>query len=303
MRESCLTQTSWCSTKPMPEAVILRLETRWPNARLYVANLVTKHPQLVNDILNYNATRLLSSRLLFSLDYGIRIFYPSGSRQTWPADLSELTRLQRIVHSSPRLQILRLRTLVKVRLGKRSPAWISRPAPRLQALRELQILGPFGIDSADENWTVWDNLLDWTLLRKLDLGGEWTNRLDFLCRFVGRVPNLKWLRFGVEFMDLVLAEGSEALRAFIESIHALEELFLFNSNGDPRLFYPSITRHRKTLRTILLHSPLAGVRQLLEPLQEGFQALRVLEIHVPLRYGVWWVRSTLSLALNPNALG
>jgi hypothetical protein len=101
-----------------------------------------------------------------------------------------------------------------------------------------------------EHCLVLRNAMDWSRLRKLDFGSD---RPDaFFTVFTGLLPDLTTFRFGV-------GQGPiDTVKAFLESITALEVLDIDRAEHAFDMLWPAIMAHKNTLRELILRPTTAG---------------------------------------------
>ncbi len=196
-----LTISRWNATTWIPENVISRLESSWPDAKLFVTNN-RRHKAAARD--KNMDVRLLSSPLLYSLDYEVYYRQQLGEVMFF----SEFTKLKGIVLGSPHLRILYLKTrpepsmrwgydlgeVPTVRWDCDEPRPLNlnlQPSDLMPPLHELMVSNHPPYFLTREHCRVWSHCMDWSQLRSLDLSKRCPH--NFLEQLCGRVTNLKSL--------------------------------------------------------------------------------------------------------------
>ncbi|KAF2491815.1 hypothetical protein BU16DRAFT_129262 [Lophium mytilinum] len=264
----------WNANKPIPEAVLSKLETSWPDVKLHVNN--TRRAKSDDQEMNMDM-RLLLSPLLYSLTY--EVFYMSVGRDN--GAYSELPKLKEVLLKSHRLRILKLffhhgvPSYPQGRGFENNPTYkvdilrgrdhvhplnlLIQPGDKIPPLQELNI--PTQYDWSREHCQILRSSMDWTKLRRLDLGSGCPQ--TFFEEFHGQMPGLKC--FHTSFIQ-GLREYSGApptctdnpgcVVNFIEAIDALEELHISNTDKNGDILFDAILKHSPSLRRLRFSTSL-----------------------------------------------
>ncbi len=253
---------SWNIRRPIPEAIIAKLETRWPNVilNMYAHN----HP--ITD------TRSLYSPLLRSLSFCIQ---NNAATFRVPRKLkqhSKLPELREALLRSPNLRKLDVK--FEYSFLNWYDEWSGiiasphllhlplQPGDRLPPLQELVFSGPpETYEFTLEHCQLWQNCMDWSHLRRLDLGISCPQYFfeqlgDRLTSFTALSMGVRigardygpWIRDGPLACDSVLSIGT-----FLGSIPRLEELTITSFHSCAVDFFHGIFEKHSSLRKFYYH--------------------------------------------------
>ena len=281
---------SWNTANHMPPAVLKKLHSTWPDLELSVTvadrqlrNLATQDRQM--DL------ALLSSPLLVHLTYAVY-------KKRWGSEpcVSEWPRLTRALLSGGNIRTLRVRCsedgtayhgveILDESELPRLPRLDLVPGARLPKLEELKIevKGSWGDPRYpwdEEHCRALRNAIDPFRLRVLDFGSD--NPEHFFTAFLGHVPNVRSLRFGVREGDM----GPAA--AFIDSLTCLESLSIGSAEKGINELWPSIRGHKETLKSLVLGprwgpycGPIFISRDRLKETAKNFPKIEHIGWHLP----------------------
>jgi hypothetical protein len=126
------------------------------------------------------------------------------------------------------------------------------PDARLPPLEELGLTGPYSTYMWDREYCLlFSQCMNWMNMRKLDVGTEYP--LHLFSALVGRVPNLKSLRFG-------LPDDVEKPTAAVELLEStsLIELDIDNIHTHMDTLWPAIRTQKKSLEMLILRPSQRG---------------------------------------------
>ncbi|KAL8976447.1 MAG: hypothetical protein Q9205_007545, partial [Flavoplaca limonia] len=294
----------WNVKRPIPEAIIAKLEHRWPDAILSVG--AHNHPTI--------DTRSLYSPLLRSLSFCILNHTATVTATSQLEQYSKLPELREILLRSSNLQKLDIK--FEYNWLDRKAVWTGitarphvlnlplQPSDRLPSLQELTFSGPpETYEFTREHCRLWKQCMDWSHLRRLDLG---ISCPQYFFEEIGScLTNLRSLAMGIRIGDRYFTHWAQGpltsnninvVTNFITCIPMLQELSLTNFvSGESDLFqsirtkctslrklyyHASINRHDHLVKPYILYPVLvATISELLE--------LRQLTFDFPLLDGHW----------------
>lgn len=267
----------------MPESVLDKLTVTWPDLELSV-HVLDRHKAVLHRQMDI---RLLSSPLLKSLTYNI---IRGGYHARDPAP-SEWPKLTQALVAGGQVRVLRIQSQPDGSsyngteiLDDAEPKKLMRlditSGTRLPALEEF---GLFQQRDYGDPTYLWDeehchmlrDSMDWSRLRKLDFG---IDRPDaFFTTFTGLLPQLKALRFGAH------NESFGPVIGFMDSVTALEALDIGRSQYFFDALWPSVMKHKDTLKELVLRPSRSAYHSLqyLEMIAEQFPLLECLGWDIP----------------------
>lgn len=239
-------------------------------------------------------SRLLSSPLLTKLIYSV---YNQGYFQGYVGDqavCSEWPELTRCLIAGGHVRSVRTYNLkdnpsllgnsVLIDNGTwKLPRFDITADAHLPALEELcltisWVSGGLAYLWDEDHCRLFRDAMDWSRMRKLDFGSGHPGA--FLRVFNGKIPNLKSLRIGV-------AAGSiGTARTFIESVPVLECLDIAHADMAIEQLWPSIMKHKSTLKELILR-PSTGVNY--QPHYIDMSYLEAVAEQVPLLERLGWI--------------
>jgi hypothetical protein len=254
-----LTDFSWNVAVPMPDEVLAILSAKWPDVKLHVTNGYRGRcsPSTDSVLMPLN-TRLLSSPQLFALDCTVYGHWTDPNQKE--GHLSELPSLKTCLLQATSLK--RLRLAVKLATSPQD-TWASGPGPNFDfqagevfpALEYLSLV-PNGYDLSEGHCQQWLAAMDWSKLRRLDLGDG--SPAHLFSALTGKVPQLKALHFGF-WPDSSEGAGGpgrqwsdfSAVERFLGAIDGLEEVVLNKYWHDFSRFHDSLLmKHGRTMRKL-----------------------------------------------------
>lgn len=276
----------------MPRSVYDLIHEKWPQLDLEVFVMNRSHKDPAHRQMD---TRLLSSPLLTTLIYSL---YNQGYFQAYLGDQAvrsewpQLTqciiaggnvRNVRIYNLEDKPSILSTNSVLVDDRPMKLPRFDATADTRLPALEELclTLTWPFG--GLTYLWDVehcrlMRDAMDWSRMRKLDFGND--NPGAFLQIFTGRISNLKSLRFGVESTSINIA------KEFIESVPALDCLDIAQADIAVEQLWPTIMKHKNTLKELLLR-PSRGDNYQLQLLDMSY--LETVAQKLPMLERLGWI--------------
>ncbi|KAF2186266.1 hypothetical protein K469DRAFT_573185 [Zopfia rhizophila CBS 207.26] len=290
---------SWNANVKMPSIILSKLQSTWPNVKLFARN----HDRHLADFDNKNLdTALLSAPQLEGLEYTI---YVSKFNHRTNEVYSEWSQITRILQGSRKCKSLDIRAKPdnfyedgKYQTGPRiaelpENRGLSQLAlnsqTRLPPLEELRIAytgnyaAKYSFDQVHCSLLL--NSMDWSRMRKLDFGRQCPTRL--ISGLAGRTPNLKFLRLGGPPNE---DHSVDTICSYINSITDLEGLDIENVQQNIKDIWPVIRRHRKTLEKLNLRPsrtiyewPLYLDASYLEEIATDFPKLTHLGFDIPFR--------------------
>lgn len=243
----------WEVDRDIPEPVISKLEEHYPNVKLSVAN----HNRLFMDI------RLSSSPLLHSLSFRVLNYTATVVEKHQSRQCSELSDLREVLLRAPSLRKLDINFdhSPNVRRTKRFITIFTRavlnlpltPTDRLPPLQELTFSGLPAMYIFDpEHCKVLSQCMDWTQLRRLDLG---VSCPEHFFKEIGRtLRSLKSLTMGLEASRYTYRDhGLSPFSHFLRSIPELLELHLTDFSAVVHEVAPIILGRERSLHTLSYH--------------------------------------------------
>lgn len=255
---------SWNIKRPIPEAIIEKLEQRWPDVILSV----DAHNHPITD------KRSLYSPLLHSLSFCILNHTATVTATSQLEQYSKLPELREVLLRSPNLRKLDIK--FEYNWMSRQVEWSGitasphvlnmplEPSDRLPPLQEFTFSGPpETYEFTLEHCQLWKQCMDWSRLRRLDLGISCPQH--FFKHFGNSLTSLKSLTMGVRFGDRhythwaqgpLTCDGVLVVENFIRCIPHLHELNITDfSSAFAEIFHLIGTRHR-TLRKLYYHASI-----------------------------------------------
>lgn len=237
--------------------------------------------------------RLLSSPLLARLEYVISHSDMNGAvtRSEWP-------RLSQALLNSKNIRSL---TIYRQQSKTRDSRYHVEPVIDTQTTEPARLDLSLGLrfpkleslsirdDPYHNQGYQWDrdhclgllNAIDPSCLRELDFAEQYPE--TFFTTFTDQVPDIKVLRFGATRRNRI-----GPVKNFINSLSALESLYIGEARGCLNKLLPVITKHRDTLKTLILgptwdpyYTPQHIDRNVLENIAETFPKLEHLGWHLP----------------------
>ncbi|KAL8671694.1 MAG: hypothetical protein Q9168_003816 [Polycauliona sp. 1 TL-2023] len=256
---SYLQTFSWRIKRPMPGALIAKLERHWPGVKLLLS-----HENLEID------TKLLRSPLLRSLSFGILNTTVNGHHTRELYQCSKLPELREILLGCPNLKNLNI-TLDYHWARAHGPDWpgtTARPhllhlplqaQDRLPSLQELTFAGPpEPYEFTLEHCRLWSSCMDWAQLRRLDLGMN--SPQPFFETFATKLPNLKSLAMGMRmgerrysWWEPMTCGNLNPIINFLCAIPPLYELTLTDFESACELFEDEIWENNPSLQKLYYH--------------------------------------------------
>jgi hypothetical protein len=294
----------------MPESILTKLETTWPDLELAVCILDRANSiKMSNRKMDY---RLLSSPLLKKLVYNVF----GGSRTADEPARSEWPQLTKAIVAGGNLSVLRIQLcadgpgyqemVVDAHVIPRLMRFEISPETRLPPLTEFTLVDSVFWRDATYPWdaehcSMLQTAMDWSKIRRLDFGEDMPT--EFFKAFTGKTPNLKHLRFGVK------RDAPEEARDFIMSSPALESLDICRANIGMDTLWPAIVVHRGSLRKLALTPAFQDYGrphylgfELLQSITDEFPLIDHLGWEVPCKYDVG-ILLPLACALLTERLG
>lgn len=297
---------SWTIRWPIPEAIIAKLENGWPDA---ILNMYAHD-------LPITGTRSLYSPLLRSLSFCLPITEDTFREPRKLEQRSKLPELREALLRSPSLRKLDVKFVDRIFLigYEKSSGIIAsphllhlplQPGDRLPPLQELVLSGPpETYEFTLEHCQLWKNCMDWSHLRRLDLGiscpqyffEQLGDRLTSLTALsmgvrIGARDSTPWTKEGPLACDSVLSIGT-----FLGSILRLEELTITSFHSCTVDFFHEIFDKHSSLRKFYYHmsthrsgTTFASTSRVLvlDMLPFTLPELRELTIDFPLVRGRW----------------
>ncbi|KAL8911462.1 MAG: hypothetical protein Q9172_007673, partial [Xanthocarpia lactea] len=191
---------SWYIESPIPDSLLAKLEHYHPDVKLLVGSY--NQPII--------GTRLFSSPSLYALGFCILNHFPTSTASRQLKQCSRLPELREVLLRSPNLRRLdimfgadRISSSVNWLGDTASPHILClplRPSDRLPPLQELIVSGnPQIYEFTLEHCQQWKQCMDWSQLRRLDLGMSCPQH--FFEQFRETLPNLRSLTMGIRTGD------------------------------------------------------------------------------------------------------
>ncbi|KAF2026033.1 hypothetical protein EK21DRAFT_75043 [Setomelanomma holmii] len=283
-----LRKLSWETHVHITRAILDKLHTTWPDLELSVCVLDRQNAS--NFRHRQMDMKLLSSPLLRKLIYTV---YHQGHRADEPAR-SEWPKLTRALVAGGSVRFLTIDNVkdgteyygVKVIDDNEVTEKMMRlditPGTRLPPLEELTIRenrywGSSTYMWDEEHCRLLLDAMDWSHLRKLDFGADKPDA--FFSVFERHLPDLKILRFGTQ------NDAIGPVPRFIDSVTALESLDIARAEYSLDSLWPSIMKHKDTLREIILRPTTAGYCQ---PQYTKLNRLEIIASEFPVLERLGW---------------
>ncbi|PVH93330.1 hypothetical protein DM02DRAFT_733178, partial [Periconia macrospinosa] len=222
---------TWHMRFGVPEEVMSMLSTKHPTARLHISN---KERNLSRGSYIPPDTKALSSSQLYSLQYtaygeSVKMF---DQKYVY---FSELSTIKNALLQAKNLK--RLAFQVNDSAATKEDFWTAGPSnlgfqdgDQFPALEDLS-LEYEQYKLTEEHCQQWIKAMDWTKLRRLDLGRGAPEHL--LVALTGQVPRLKSLKFGFwVFGQTWGIRDLNKFEAFSNSVEGLEELDAQNFDAE-----------------------------------------------------------------------
>ncbi|KAL8646784.1 MAG: hypothetical protein Q9226_006712 [Calogaya cf. arnoldii] len=299
---------TWNIRRPIPEAILAKLEQRWPDVVLSVA--AHNHP--ITD------TRSLHSPLLHSLSFCILNHTATVGATDQLEQYSKLPELREIMLRSGNLRKLDIK--FEYNWMSRHAEWSGitanphvlnlplQPSDRLPPLQELTFSGPpETYEFTLAHCQLWKQCMDWSQIRRLDLGISCPQH--FFEQLGNSLTSLKSLTMGVRTRDRcythwlqgpMTCDNLNTVQIFLTSVPALYEFDVtYFDRGFIEVLSGVLTRH-KSLRKLYCHQSIERegwatdrgyvyqwTQTLLERLCNSVHGLQDLTIDFPLQNGRW----------------
>ena len=224
----------------IPERIISKLEYQWPNVKLVISSFYHTHLD----------PRLLTSPLVYSLKYPMldKLIETEGIPQRPQPPYPSLPKLSKILLEASNLRSLGLDIMFGSNWAKvaslKLPLQPSDRLPPLYALRLSDASETFGSDN--EHCGMFSRCMDWTCLRRLDLGSSCPQH--FLEEIGSRLSNLKSLTMGVEPDADWASQSLTSVVKFIESLPGLHVLRLTDKTNAFETMSSVIVESQKSLQ-------------------------------------------------------
>ena len=309
--DGCDCKGSWEIGRDIPENVISKLQKEWPDAKLEVSNNYLRRTDI----------RMYSSPLLHSLKFNILNHTATVVATDQLEQYSIFPDLRKILIKSPNLRKLSIifgYNWMPSRVNWSGDIAAPRvlnlpliPSDWLPPLHELSFSGPPETYEFDlEHCRIWSKCMDWSQLRRLDLGISCPQH--FFEQIGSQLRSLRSLTAGIRTGNRrythwkcgpLTCENLGTFTSFIESLPGLQELRVTDFEASPEKISSVIVYGVEDLRSLSYHAsicrssrrsgkPHAWKVLALEYLRRRHPNLSHLEVDFPLVEGKWVSRGS-----------
>lgn len=246
----------WHVRCAIPAEVLKILHTKQSSSRLHIVNPERNKSRGLYNVYTPPDYPALASPQLHSLDYTVYGYHEQVAHMKWEF-YSELPTIKKYLLRARNLKVLRLQISTTYEVPRQNFWTVGPECLSFDVGEEFPAIEKLGIpfesyDLSAKYCQQWSKAMDWSRLRRLDLGRGSPGGL--FAALTGKVPNLKTLIFGFFPPGYYswACPDVEVFKNFSNSIDGLEEIVATNTSANPfdAVRDALISKHGHSLKTL-----------------------------------------------------